>query len=328
MEIVNFFMSDLFHQKSKNNYYDNLIVDLNDIYSKSPINKKHYLKTNQVSYLKSYFDKLYHCSILPLKVRVFFWHLLRQTRIDLTWFKEFKNYWTSVIGGRPLWNVEDLFFLKNLYRVKFQECQIPDTNDPEIHLKTWQLPELIYQLLHLVCKESINNEYGILKLLMTYKKKFRSLLEFGCGTAPITTTLFELFHLSKKIKIFLSDIQTLAFNYAAYKFRNCLNVIPVILDVENDFLLNLNEKVDVITCIAVFEHLNRPLETIKIFYETLNHNGLLFFDYIKSIGEGLDTKQAVRERDSVLEFINENFEVIHGRVTKDKNMGLAIAKKL
>jgi len=321
-------MSDIFYQRSEKNYFDNIIIDLNKLYLKWPINKKICSKINQVNYLRVNFNKIYRSIFIPLKVRLFFWNLFRQTKIDLIWFNEFHKYWKNIIGGRPLWDVQDLFFLKNFYRVKFQKIQIPDSDDPLIHLEAWQRPEIIYQLLHLVCKESVFNECRLLKLLKTYKKKFSSFLEFGCGTAPITTSLFEFFHLPKTVKIYISDIQTIAFNYAAYKFRNYSNVIPVLLVADNNFLLNLKEKVDVITCITVFEHLNKPLDTIKIFYNILNSKGLLLFDYIKSSGHGLDTIEAVRERENVLDFINENFKVIYGRITKEKSMGLTIIKKL
>jgi 2-polyprenyl-3-methyl-5-hydroxy-6-metoxy-1,4-benzoquinol methylase len=320
-------MTEIFYRKTQNNYFDNLVVDVKKIYSKYPINKKFSPKINHVNYINRIFYKIYRSSLFPLKARVLFWKFLRQTNIDLTWFNEFEKYWTDIIGGRPLWNLQDLFFLKNLYRIKFQESQIPDTEDSKIHLEAWQRPELIYQLLHLVCKESSLINYKLLKLLRKYKKKFNSFLEFGCGTAPITTSLFELFHLSKKLKIIISDIQTLAFNYAAYKFRNCSNVKPVLLVSEKDFLININEKVDIITCISVFEHLNKPLETIKIFHKTLNPKGLLFFDYIKSSGGGLDTIQAKNERENVLDYMKENFKIIYGSITKDKHIGLTILKK-
>jgi ubiquinone/menaquinone biosynthesis C-methylase UbiE len=321
-------MSNLFYQKNEKNYFDNLVIDVNQLYLKWPINKKFHPKINQVNYLRSRFYKIYRSVALPFKIRRFLWNLFRQTNIDLTWFNEFKKYWIDIIGGRPLWNMQDLFFLKNLYRIKFQESQIPDIDNSAIHLEAWQQPALIYQLLHLVCKESVINEFRLLKLLRAYKKKFNSFLEYGCGTAPITTSLFEFFHLPKRIKLYISDIQTIAFNYAAYKFRNCSNVIPLLLVADNDFLLDLEDNVDVITCISVFEHLNKPLDTIKTFHETLNLEGLLVFDYIKSSGEGLDTMQAVRQRESVLDFISENFKPIYGRITKEKTMGLTIIKKL
>jgi hypothetical protein len=48
--------------------------------------------------------------------------------------------------------------------------------------------------------------------------------------------------------------------------------------------------------------------------EFLSPGGLLFFDYIKSDGNGLDTVQPLRERKPTLEFIQENFDVIFGKI--------------
>ena len=240
---MNFFdMSEIFYQNGESRFFDNLAVDVKKVYTKFPINKKINPKPNQIEFMKSYFHKLYRNSLIPGKIRKNLWYFLRQTNLDLTWFNEFKNYWTSILGGRPLLNVHDLYFLKNLFRLKFQNVQVPNTEDPYIHLEAWQRPELIYQLLHLVCKEFVSNQYAILKILRKKKKTFNSMLEFGCATAPITTSLFEFFKIPKSRKIYISDIQTLAFHYAIYKFRRCSNVIPLVLVPDNDFLLKLDKK--------------------------------------------------------------------------------------
>lgn len=199
----------------------------------------------------------------------------------------------------------DVFFFKNYFGILFENLQLPDTNDPYIHLDAWQQPELINQLFYLVSKESYTLEYSLLHLIKKKKIKFKSFLEFGCATAPITTALFEFFKLHKKVKVFISDIQTFAFHYAAYKFRNCSNVIPILLTPENEFLLDLDEKVDLIFCLRTFEHLNKPLETIKIFNKILNDKGFLIFDYIMP-GDNYDTLNALKERKDVLNFINVN----------------------
>ncbi len=319
-------MDEMFYQKNVKAFY-NINIDVKQFYKNFPISKKLNLKPNQVYYRDKIVHKLYRNSLIPLNIRYKLWSFFRSINLDLSWFNEFIKYWGSKIGGRPLLNVHDLFFLKNLLRIKFQDSKVPDMGDSHIHLEAWQRPELIYQLLHLVCRESVRSNYIILKLLRKFKKKFNSILEFGCATAPITTALYEFFHLHKNITIYLSDIQTIAFHYGAYKFRNCSNVIPILLTPENDFLLNLNTKVDVIFCITVFEHLNKPLKTIEIFHDILNKNGLLFMDYIITTGEALDTYQAYRERNYVLDFIEENFKIVYGKMDKEKSIGLTIVRK-
>ncbi len=320
-------MTEIFYQKKKENQLDNLVIDVKKIYEKYPISKKIFPSPNLVKFTENYFHKIYKSSFIPKKIRNYLWHIFRRLNLDLSWFREFNKYWSKILGARPFWDINDLFFLKNVYRLKFQYNILPESDDPYLHLEAWQCPEVIYQLLFLVCKEIFANSFNILNILKKKKKKINSILEFGCGTAPITTSLFEFHRLSKNIKIFISDIQTIAFHYAAFKFRRCSNVISVLLEPENNFLLKLNEKVDVIFCLAVFEHLNKPIETINIFYKTLNKGGLLVFDYKMTEGEGLDTHISAKERNSVLDFIEKKFNIIFGRISKEKDIGLTIVRK-
>jgi 2-polyprenyl-3-methyl-5-hydroxy-6-metoxy-1,4-benzoquinol methylase len=320
-------MNDIFYRKREENFFDNLVVDIKKLYEEHPIDRKADARPNLVPFVRSPFHKMYRNPLIPLRYREYFWRVARQINLDLTWFQEFKSYWSSVLGGRPLWGVQDFFFLRGLYRVKSQDNQVPDTNDPHIHLQAWQRPELLYQLLHLVFKESLVNQLGILHQLYQLKRDARCLLEFGCGTAPITASLFEFYRPREDLKVYFCDIQTLAFHYATYRFRRCSNVEPILLVPEDEFLLNLNEPVDAIFCMEVFEHLNKPFETVKIFHQILNPGGLLFFSYIKSKGEGLDTLHGVRERNDVLDYVSQHFEMLRGTISEDKSMGLTIAKK-
>lgn len=320
-------MNDIFYRKREHNFFDNLVVDVKKLFEEYPIDRKVDARPSFVPFAQSPFHRVYRSRFIPLKYRRYFFQLARQVNFDLTWFQEFRSYWSKVLHGRPLWGVQDFYFLRNLYRVKFQDIQVPDTKDPFVHLEAWQRPELLHQLFHQVFRGSIGDELTILQQFFKHGKKARSLLEFGCATAPITTSLFEFYQPDKSFTVYISDIQTLAFHYATYKFRHCSNVKPILLVPENSFLLTLNEPVDAVFCITVFEHLNKPVETVKIFYQLLTSGGLLLFDYIKGEGEGLDTLHGVRERNDVLDYISEHFDILHGTVSKGKSMGLAVAKK-
>lgn len=88
-----------------NNIYTNtpfnrLVIDIKEIYTRFPINKKINPKPNQVNLIRSFFHKIYRNSFLPLKLRIFFWYLFRRTNIDLSWFKEFSNYGNRVLYQR------------------------------------------------------------------------------------------------------------------------------------------------------------------------------------------------------------------------------------
>lgn len=319
-------MSEFFYENKESNGYDNLVVDVEKLYEEFPLEEMKGVEVKRQD--SDVFRSWYRNSFLPFKARNYLWHSLRRTNFDQAWFENFKDYWSNVLRGRPLWGVSDFHFLRGVYRIKFQQSQVPDTADANVHLKAWQRPEIIYQLLHLVGKESLANEVNILNLLQRYsKRRVRSVLEFGCGTAPVATSLFEFIKWSRDIRVYIADIKTLSFHYAAFRFRKHSNVAPVLLDAKNDFCLSLPQAVDAIFCITVFEHLNKPLDTVKFLHGQLNREGLLFFDYIKGDGGGLDTRHAIRERDSILDFIERNFVVLRGSLEKEKSMGLTIVKK-
>lgn len=322
-------MTDYFCRNQKVNFFDNMAVDVEKLYKEFPPVKETGASCNKVPSLSDFCRRIYHSRFIPVKYRGFACKVLRQIRLDQGWFLEFRKYWSGVLKGRPLWGVEDLFFLKNLYRIKFQDSQVPDSTDANLHCQAWQKPEVLYQLLHLVCRETALDQLKPLRKLAALRPDFKKLkmLEFGCATAPITVSLYEFYRPKASMRMYISDISTLAFHYAAYRFRYCSNVIPVLLKPEDDFALKLDDRLDVIFCITVFEHLNRPLEIAKTFYNLLNHDGLLFFNYIKSEGEGFDTKHAVRQRESVFDFIGNSFELVEGRLSKDEDMHLTIVRK-
>lgn len=318
-------MEEVFKEKREINQWDNLLLDVQQVYKKHPIGMG--AANDRKTSSTAFFKQIYSNRILPLKLRRYFRKLACQVHLDLNWFHDFSHYWSNVLGGRPMWGVQDFYFLMNLYRVRFQENRVPDTVDASVHLEAWQRPELLYQLLHLVYKESVTDYAVLVHDMLTLNPHMRSFLEFGCGTAPITLSFLEFFGERRDIKSYFSDIQTVAFHYAAHRFAKHKNAIPLMLTPENDFRPSLVEPVDVITCITVFEHLNQPLFTVKEFHSMLSPGGLFFFDYIKTDGEGMDTIQGANERDAVLDFVAANFDILSGEPSKSRSTGLVIARK-
>jgi 2-polyprenyl-3-methyl-5-hydroxy-6-metoxy-1,4-benzoquinol methylase len=305
------------------------MVDVPKVYEDYPLVKESDAGVNKVLFATGFFHRIYLCPLVPAKYRGLALRRFRQIGLDQGWFLEFRKYWLGVLKGRPLWAVDDLYFLKNLYRIKFQSSNVPDELDAQEHCKAWQRPEVIYQLLHLVCKEAIVDQLEILQKLAAVRPDFKKLkmLEFGCATAPITASLYNYYKPKSLMRMYISDMQTLAFHYATYRFRHCSNVIPVLLRPEDNFALKLNDKLDVIFCITVFEHLNQPLQTAKTLYNLLNPGGILFFDYIKSAGLGFDTQKGVKERGPVIDFIDDKFVVVEGKLSKEKDIHLTVVQK-
>ncbi len=310
------------------NSYDVLSINIPELYKEFPLSDLSKDPTHlQMS--EKLFYRIYRSSLLPLKLKRILWIFLRRIHLDQAWFERFGSYWTNILKARPMWSPEDLYFLRNWYRIKFQNVGFEGEVNSKNHLSAWQKSEVLYQLLHLVFRESIGHENHVLKLFQQFnrKKNFR-ILEYGSGTAPVLTTFFEFLGFKKKCEYHLADIQTLAFHYGAYKFRAYKNVTPILLKPENEFHMDIKSGIyDAITCLAVFEHLNSPLDTIKNFHNGLQKGGLLFMDYIKGDGDGLDTMQGVYEREAVVNFADQNFECLYGKLNKNSSTGLVVLRK-
>lgn len=318
-------MGDVFKKEQQSNQWDNLVVDVKSIYNEFPIDAVSQVVNDNST--ADFFRRFYQTPLLPLFLRRYIRKMACQTNLDLGWFRDFSYYWSHILGGRTFWGVQDFYFLTNLYRVRFQDNQIPDTIDASIHLAAWQRPEVLYQLMHLVYKETSFDYALLIRDMFKYNPNMRVFLEFGCGTAPLTASLFGFFSSKNKLKAYLSDIQTIAFHYAAYRFSRYKNAIPLLLVPETDFKLPNIEPLDAIVCLTVFEHLNKPLETTHDFYDSLKSGGLLVFDYLKSDGEGMDTAHGVRERDAVLDFVADHFDILSGSLAQREDIGLIIARK-
>ena len=318
-------MSDPFRRSRDCNQFDRLEVAIGDLYERFPVERA---SEWPVPPSPAGFGRWYRTSWVPLRVRLSAWQVLRRLRLDQRWFDEFSTYWTSVLGGRPLFGAEDFHFLRGVYRIRHQDNQVPDTDDPATHVHAWQQPELIYQLFQQVMVESVSAQLPICTALRSHlKRPPGALLEFGCASAPIVTSYLEFFGPATATTFFISDIQTLAFHYAAFKFRNRPRVISVLLRPDNRFTLSLDRPVDVICCMQVLEHLQEPRRAVEQLANALRPGGLLVFDYFRGDGAGLDTRQGVEERGAVLDFIATHFELAEGRLSADRTIARAIARK-
>jgi 2-polyprenyl-3-methyl-5-hydroxy-6-metoxy-1,4-benzoquinol methylase len=312
---------DFLSSAQASNGFDNLVVDVAELHRKWPVDRPAELGLDW----KSPLERLYASPFLPLATRNLAWQVLRRVRLDLTWFERFRRYWGRVLGGRPLWGVEDFYFLRNIYRMRFQSATVPETQEHARHLEAWQRPEVLSHLFHSAYKESLQNELGVVRRLQQYSSRTpRTLLEFGCGSAPITTTLCEFQPARSGAHFWISDIETVPFHYAAHKLAAFPNVHPMPLRAEADFRLPITEKFDAIFCMTVLEHLQEPLATIEHLAGLLAPGGLLLFDYVKSDATGLDTRAGLEQRPAVLAFVRERFRILEGQLNEAEGMGLTV----
>jgi SAM-dependent methyltransferase len=319
--------NELVEQATEPNFFDNMRVDVPALYRRCPFDAKDDDRSNVAARNGGLFRRVMRCRQIPLRYRLRLWRVARRSRLDVSWFEEFSSYWSNILGGRPLMGIDDFCFLKNWYRVKFQRHSVSDDADVQAHLSAWQSSELLYQLLFMAHKQSETHQAGVLSKCFRYHPQPKTLLEFGCATAPILASLLEFYPAASKMIYYISDIQTLAFHYATRRCRHLANVIPVLLRPETGFTFDRQARLDAIFCMAVFEHLHSPLKIVRHFHDLLNPGGLLLCDYIKGDGKGLDTAQAVQERPAALDFMREKFEIIEGQLTPDRSMALTVLRK-
>lgn len=305
-----------------------LSIDVVSLFNRMPITIKESAHPGLVPAFQDKFHRLiYRRPQFPLSLRVSAKELLRRTNLDNLWLKHFEDYWIK-LGGRPLWHVSDFFFLRTFYRLRQPPPTANTIETTQDHLAAWQDQGFLYGLFHAVLKESFSSEYQYLQLLRSMKRDWSSLLEFGAGSAPITSSIVQHGCWGPGRMCVIADLATLTFHYAAYKFRHCSNIEPLLLRPEDDFQLVTNQQYDVVFCCQVFEHLNEPLETVRRLKQALKPGGVLFFDYIKSEARGLDSVQGLVERESVLKYIATEFHIEYGTIKKGQNVGLTVARKI
>jgi SAM-dependent methyltransferase len=271
-------------------------------------------------------------SVLVSKIDLILSYLLLKTGIHkrlifsnlkITWFKEFERFWLEILEGRPI-DIIDFHNLRFSYRSKFQKIEHTNEMNEKESIKVWQKPENLYLLLGGIWQYTKNDYLNVLHY-QKYLPKKGKILEYGCGIAPITTGLLRYFP-EKKYVYTIADINQINYVYAKYLFRGNHQVKTLDLTPFKN-IPPQNEKYQAITCMTVFEHIPNPLEVAEGFYNSLTNGGVLIFDYILSEGEGLDSKNSVKERKKVLEFIEKNFEIVYGEVDKSHSMGLTIVRK-
>lgn len=265
---------------------------------------------------------VYRRRMAPLRHRAALAARLRRTNVDLDWFDAFSEYWRDVLGGRPLWGVEDFYFLRGAYRMQHQANVVPDTTDPDLHLEAWQRPELLYQVFHQVYYET--RYVNVQALAALRRHGASSLLEYGAATAPVLTQYVTF--VDPSIRATIADLESIAFHFGAWKFRgyDAIQVAPLVP--QNSFALEVDDRFDAICCLTVFEHLNQPLETVRQFERLLAPGGILLFDYALTDGGGLDTQQGAAERDAVLDFIESDFDV-SVPIDRSRSVPLVCARK-
>lgn len=253
------------------------------------------------------------------------WEPLVEGGIIRWWFEEFRQYWQSCLGCRPLRGVQDFHYLRGHYRENFQGVGVAEGASSKEFRRAWQKKENIYSIFGQVYKYALDPLPGSFHLCRADIDKETSVLEYGSGVGPFSYAAL-VFGDFTSTSFTLADIRGFRHHYGKWRFQGLDNLISV--DITNPLSPpDLDGAYDIVVLNAVLEHLPNPVEVSKWIYSKMNNGAQLVFDYPRTDGEKLDTKEAVQNRSEVLGFIEENFDILHGTIDYESDMGLTLARK-
>lgn len=293
------------------NLYDDIRIDIEKAHKQ--INSDNALCSNKESYLG-----LIHKLLYKLKG----YDKFIDSGFIRDWFEEFLEYWIRVLMGRPL-QFHDFFYLYSFYRTKFQYIAVNENSAQEEFLFAWQRNENIYSIFSCVYKNALNPFLCFHFLPVLKKKRGGNILEYGCGIAPVTTSMIKC-----KIngyKFTIADIRNYTYHYAKFRLKQhgvkFVDIIPYKLP-------SFEENFDVIFLINVLEHLPDPVKIAELLSTCLKKGGFLIFDYILGEGKGLDTLESIKQRKQVLDIIRDRYKVVKGEIKYEESMGITIVSKI
>lgn len=295
------------------NTFDNLSIKINKLFEYKNYKKKSISKGFVFKFLSRY--------LIGLLILTKVYEKLINSGFILGWFYEFREYWTDVLKGRPIY-FHDFNFLLGVYRQRFQKVHTPNNADIKDFLFSWQNEHTIYQLFGAVRRFSYEPLHCY--KYERYIKDGDKILEYGCGIAPITYSLID-YSLKRKLEFNILDIRQINSHYAKWRLGNKAKFIEAV-PYENP-LINHENSFNIIFLITVLEHLPDPLNVIKNIHSSLKSKGHLLFDFILSDGEGQDTKEAIDHRKRVLEFIEKNFNLIDGNLSVNESIEFCVVQK-
>ena len=189
-------------------------------------------------------------------------------------------------------------------------------------LYSWQCYENIYITFQSAYKYALHPfEF---RKYEKYLKEIQSgkVLEYGCGAAPIVTSMIK--NKQNQYDFTVADIRNFTYHYAKFRLKqHNVNFIDIVPNVNPQ----LDDDYSIIFLMTVLEHLPNSYEIIELLFSSLKKGAYLVFDYILSEGNGLDTMEGVKQRRSVLEYIERNSELVAGEIRYDTSMGTTVVRK-
>ena len=162
--------------------------------------------------------------------------------------------------------------------------------------------------------------------------------EYGCGVAPFSFLLLSVLSLSKKVKIYLSDVDCEHFTFGIWRLEKIIetrgleNVEIVPKVILPDELPCYEDSLDIVFIHEVLEHVPDPYKTTKNLFNHMNEEASFVENFIKhepadEEEDGCDLLSARKCRGKYYKFLEKNLELFVGESEKTKPNGTRVWKK-
>lgn len=143
-----------------------------------------------------------------------------------------------------------------------------------------------------------------------------SIVEYGCGVAPLTNYIVEKYNKSDiyNIKFHLVDVESEPLEFAKWRLKKKAPGLNIIYhDISADYPVPVfYEKFDIVCIMDVFEHLPNPYDVMKNLTESAKENAFLVETWRNGGVGGCDLKEAENEREKTMRHINKYWKIIKG----------------
>jgi len=153
------------------------------------------------------------------------------------------------------------------------------------------------------------------ELFFPYLTSISSIVEYGCGVAPLTNYIIEHFaemYDIKKMKFSLVDVVGEHLEFAEWRLKKKAPYVDFDFhEITGEYIVpNFDRNFDVICIMDVFEHLPNPYDVMVNLYNYTNDKAIIVETWIdKSHGKahGPDLPEAEQERDKTIAFMKDKF---------------------
>lgn len=168
------------------------------------------------------------------------------------------------------------------------------------------------------CNYRQNFNYA--SLFFPHIKPGSSIVEYGCGVAPVTNYIVERAESFggmaglARMKFCLVDVEGEHLEFAKWRLKKKAPGVDFdVHEINSDYTLpNFDRNFDIISIMDVFEHLPNPYEVMTNLYNHSNPGVVLVETWRDGYPGGPDLQEAEDQKKSTMNFINSHFRRIKG----------------